>query len=174
MAAVRIGPGVEDLDLGPLISAEQLERVTGFVEEAEAQGVAVAGGGRAAEASERHGGFFYRPALLDGVPPDARVAREEVFGPVLSVFAFDGDDEAVTLANASEYGLVCGVWTRDVSRAHRVAAALESGQVYVNGYGAGGGVELPFGGYKKSGFGREKGMEGLGSYLQTKNVCLRL
>ncbi len=174
MAAVRIGPGVEDLDLGPLISAEQLERVTGFVEEAEAQGVAVAGGGRAAEASERHGGFFYRPALLDGVPPDARVAREEVFGPVLSVFAFDGDDEAVALANASEYGLVCGVWTRDVSRAHRVAAALESGQVYVNGYGAGGGVELPFGGYKKSGFGREKGMEGLGSYLQTKNVCLRL
>ena len=102
------------------------------------------------------------------------IAREEVFGPVLAVLEFDDEEEASMLANATDYGLVCGVWTRDISRAHRMAQKIRSGQIFINAFGAAGGVELPFGGFRKSGFGREKGVEGLNSYLQTKNVCVKL
>jgi len=160
--------------MGPLISSQQLQRVSDYVAVAQEEGAELVSGGRVAEEAERYGGFFYCPTLFDRVSRDSRLAREEVFGPVLAVLPFDTEDEAVSLANSAEYGLVCGVWTRDVSRAHRVAGRLDAGQVYVNGYGAGGGVELPFGGYKKSGFGREKGVEALNSYLQTKNICIRL
>jgi aldehyde dehydrogenase (NAD+) len=173
MRAVRIGPGIEDPDLGPLISRRQLEHVDGMVAEAAREGAEIVTGGAASADAAAHGGFFYAPTLLVA-RPDAAIARDEVFGPVLAAVAFDDDEEAVALANGTEYGLVAGVWTRDVRRAHVMAREIASGQVFVNGYGAGGGVELPFGGYRKSGFGREKGIEGLGSYLQTKNVCIRL
>lgn len=173
LSQVRLGPGVSGPDMGPLISEAQLEQVAAKVEQARREGATILGGAVAPE-SDTHGGYFYLPTVISDVDASSPVATEEIFGPVLVVLPFDDDAEAVRLANSTEYGLVCGVWTADVRRAHRVARDLEAGQVYINGYGAAGGVEIPFGGYKKSGFGREKGIEGLNSYLQTKNVCVRL
>jgi acyl-CoA reductase-like NAD-dependent aldehyde dehydrogenase len=131
-----------------------------------------AGGSRPADASLGNG-YFYQPTLLDGVSADMRVAQEEIFGPVLAIITFDDLEEAIAIANRSQYGLVAGIWTRDINKALTVASRIQTGQVYINTFGAGGGVELPFGGYKKSGYGREKGLESLASYTQVKNVCVR-
>ncbi len=171
---VRIGPGLEDPDLGPLITAQQRERVLRFVQGAVQDGARLAYGGTVPDDPALSGGYFFAPTLLAGVQPGMAVACEEVFGPVLVVLSFEDEADAVRLANGTEYGLVAGVWTRDAGRAHRVAAQMMAGQVFVNCYGAAGGVELPFGGYKRSGFGREKGMEGLLSYTQLKTVALRM
>ena len=132
-----------------------------------------AAGGARSSGSDLGGGFFFQPTLLDRVSPDMRVAQEEIFGPVLAIITFDEVEEAIAIANRSQYGLVAGVWTRDINKAMTVASRIKSGQVYINTYGAGGGVELPFGGYKKSGYGREKGLESLASYTQVKNVCVK-
>src|SRR5205814_7388512 len=102
------------------------------------------------------------------------IAQDEIFGPVITVNTFADEDEAIDLANGTEYGLLGAVWTSDLSRAHRLAAEIEAGQVYINTYGAGGGVELPFGGFKKSGYGREKGFEALRTYSQVKTVTIKL
>jgi acyl-CoA reductase-like NAD-dependent aldehyde dehydrogenase len=102
-----------------------------------------------------------------------RVAQEEIFGPVLAIIPFDDLEEAAAIANRSQFGLVSGIWTRDINKAMSLASRIKAGQVFINTYGAGGGVELPFGGYKKSGYGREKGLESLASYTQVKNVCVR-
>lgn len=163
------GPHEADLDLGPLINAKQRDRVAGMVNAAREAGIAVlAEGSIHPDAPE---GGFYHPAVLFGsVDPNATIAQEEVFGPVLSLFSFEGEEEAVRLANGTDYGLVAGVWTKDGSRQHRVAKRVRAGQVFVNGYGAGGGIELPFGGFKKSGFGREKGFEALYDMSATKTV----
>lgn len=170
---VRIGPGGEDPDLGPLISAVQRERVEALVGDALDDGAgSLVHGGRVPSDLDV-GGFFYSPTLLDDVDPEADIAQQEVFGPVLVATAFDDEAQAVALANGTDYGLIAAVWTRDVGRAHRVAAAISAGQVFVNTYGAGGGVELPFGGVKKSGHGREKGVEGLLGYTQVKSVVIR-
>ncbi|NIL91584.1 NAD/NADP-dependent betaine aldehyde dehydrogenase [Rhodococcus fascians] len=173
LEAVTVGHGIDDPGMGPLITRQQLERVSSFVDDVRTEASIVTGGHVMTEGALGRG-FFYAPTLIDDASPDSKVAREEIFGPVLTVLPFDTEEEAIALANNTEYGLVCGVWTRDVSRAVRVSGALRSGQVFINGYGAAGGVELPFGGYGKSGFGREKGVEGLNSYLQTKNVCVVL
>jgi aldehyde dehydrogenase (NAD+) len=171
--SVNIGPGLTDPDLGPLISAKQQQRVSGFVNEAAETGsgrILVGGNVPATHASA---GFFFEPTLIDEVDPGSRVAQEEVFGPVLVATVFDDDEEAVRLANGTEFGLIAAIWTQDVGRAHRLARRIRSGQVFVNSYGAGGGVELPFGGVGKSGFGREKGFEGLIAYTRTKSVVIR-
>jgi len=173
LGAVSLGRGVEDPGMGPLISQDQLERVAGYVAGAAGNGATVEVGGAIAPQAAGLGGFFYEPTLVSAAP-DSPIARDEVFGPVLTVIPFTTAEEAVTIANATDYGLVTGVWTGDVGRAHRLSRDIDSGQVYVNGYGAAGGAELPFGGYGKSGFGREKGLEGVNSYLQTKNVCVCL
>ncbi len=166
--AVKIGPGIEDPDLGPLISERQLERATTMLASAREQGATIVTGG------EHEGGLYLQPTLVADAGPELEIFTEEVFGPVLTVNAFADEREAIRLANATPYGLVAGVWTRDLSRAHRVAAAVQAGQVFVNTYGVGGGVELPFGGMKGSGYGRGKGIEALLAYSQVKNVCIAL
>ncbi|WP_029058456.1 aldehyde dehydrogenase family protein [Stappia stellulata] len=167
--ALVSGPHDADLDLGPLINEAQARRVEGFAEEAEASDIPLIAEG--AIMPDSPAGGFYQPARVYGpVPRDARLAREEVFGPVLAVIPFNDEAEAIEIANGTDYGLVAGVWTGDGARAMRVARAVRAGQVFVNGYGAGGGVELPFGGVKKSGHGREKGFEALYEFSALKTV----
>jgi aldehyde dehydrogenase (NAD+) len=163
------GPHDADLDLGALINPRQKARVAGMVEAAEQAGAQVLARGSIAGDAPAEG-YYCAPVLFGGADPSSAIAREEVFGPVLTLFAFDGEEEAVRLANATDYGLVAGVWTRDGARQHRVAKRVRSGQVFVNGYGAGGGIELPFGGFKRSGHGREKGFEALYDMSATKTV----
>jgi aldehyde dehydrogenase (NAD+) len=170
--ALRAGPALADLDCGPLIRGSQLTRVRNFLADAEREGIATAArGGIVADAP--NGGFYAAPALLRDVPPQSRLAREEVFGPVLAAMPFVDEADAIRLANATDYGLVAGVWTRDGGRQLRIARAVQSGQVFVNGYGAGGGIELPFGGVKHSGYGREKGFEALYGLTTLKTVVVR-
>jgi aldehyde dehydrogenase (NAD+) len=171
-AALRTGPALADLDCGPLIRASQRDRVRGFLDVARRDGIAVVAQGRVVEDAPA-GGYFVPPTLLRDVPATHRLACEEVFGPVLSAMPFDDEAHAVQLANGTEFGLVAGVWTRDGGRQLRMARALQSGQVFVNNYGAGGGVELPFGGVKHSGHGREKGFEALYAFTSVKTVVLR-
>lgn len=169
---VSMGPGSADPDLGPLVSRKQqgrVERMVGAVD-----GAQIVTGGQAPSDGELGQGAYFEPTLIDGVDPMSEIAQQEVFGPVLVAGRFDSEEEAVALANCTDYALIGAVWTRDLSRAHRVAAQVEAGQVYVNTYGAGGGVELPFGGFKKSGYGREKGVEALDAYTQTKTVVVQL
>jgi aldehyde dehydrogenase (NAD+) len=171
-AALKVGPAFADLDCGPLIRSGQLERVRGFLADAERAGIAtVAKGTIVAEAPPS--GYYVEPHLLRDVPPTCRLACDEVFGPVLAAMPFAGEADAVRLANATEFGLVAGVWTRDGGRQLRMARAVRSGQVFVNNYGAGGGVELPFGGVKSSGHGREKGFEALYGFTVLKTVVLQ-
>jgi aldehyde dehydrogenase (NAD+) len=171
--SLRLGPGLEDPDVGPLISERQRSRVATLVDEGRDEGRLVAGGG-APDDERLARGFFFEPTLFDEVSPESAIAREEIFGPVLVMTPFRDAEEAAEYANATQYGLVAGVWTRDVSAAHRLARELRVGQVFVNGYGAGGGVELPFGGWKQSGHGREKGFEALHTYTRTKAVAVSL
>ena len=173
--AMRLGKGIDDADIGPLVSAKQLATVSGLVQAAIDAGEGeLLTGGRPAEDPALGGGFFFPPTLFGNVPESAAVFQEEVFGPVLVASTFTDEADAIRLANATEFGLVAAVWTRDVGRAHRVARKVKSGQVFINTYGAAGGVELPFGGWKKSGYGREKGFEGMLGYTQTKTVAVGL
>ena len=171
-AALVAGPALADLDCGPLIRATQLARVRDFLASAARDGIATVAQGRVA-ADAPAGGFYVAPTLLRDVPIGHRLACDEVFGPVLAALPFADEADAVRLANATDFGLVAGVWTRDGGRQLRMARAVASGQVFVNNYGAGGGVELPFGGVKHSGHGREKGFEALFGFTTVKTVVLK-
>ena len=169
---LRVGPAAMDLDVGPLIRQSQQQRVWDFLSDAQVAGIPmVAQGVVVDEAPE--GGFYQAPTLLRDVPVGHRLAQEEVFGPVLSAMAFQDEDHAVELANATQFGLVAGIWTRDGARQFRMAKRVHSGQVFINNYGAGGGVELPFGGVKSSGYGREKGIEALYGFTTLKTVAIK-
>lgn len=166
---LTVGAGVDDSDVGPLVSETHLQKVEGYVDLGRQEvGDPVIGG----ETLGRPG-YFFEPTVFDGVDNGARIAQEEIFGPVVTVGTFTDEAEAIQLANDTRYGLVAGMMTRDVGRAHRVARALNAGQVYVNEWFAGGN-ETPFGGYKDSGIGRENGQQAIHNYTQRKNVCVRL
>jgi aldehyde dehydrogenase (NAD+) len=170
--ALKVGPSMADLDCGPLISAKQQQRVAQFVADAERDGVRCAARGTVV-ADAPTGGFYQTPMLFTDVPPAHRIAREEVFGPVLAALPFADEAEAVSLANGTPYGLVAGIWTRDGARQLRLARRIRAGQVFINNYGAGGGVELPFGGTGLSGHGREKGFEALYGFTVLKTIAIR-
>lgn len=167
--SLQAGTPDMDLDCGPLINASQQRRVRGFIERAEKRGVAMLAQGSIAQGTSP-GGFFVAPTLFGQVDRNNELARDEVFGPVLSAIPFTDEADAVRLANGTEYGLVAAIWTRDGSRQTRMAKRMHCGQVYLNCYGAGGGVELPFGGVKKSGHGREKGFLALEEVSVLKTV----
>ena len=169
-----VGRAIDDPDMGPLISERQRDLVlTRIAAGVESGARLIMGGGKPRDA-DLAGGFFVEPTVFDGVERSSSLAREEIFGPVISLIEFEGEAQAIDLANDSEYGLIAGVWTNDIGRAHRVARKIKAGQIYVNTYGVGAGVEIPFGGYKKSGFGREKGVAGYFEYTQLKNVCVKI
>jgi aldehyde dehydrogenase (NAD+) len=168
--ALSIGPGIENRDLGPLISSTQLDKVEGSSMAASQAGAqAIVGGRRLAGVK----GHFMQPTIFIGVRPDMAIAQQEVFGPVLAVQPYDDPEEAIQLANGTDYGLCAGVYTKDLRLAHWAADRLVAGQIFVNEWFAGG-IETPFGGTKRSGYGREKGQEALLNYVQTKNVGIRL
>ena len=167
--ASSAGTPAMDRDCGPLINAAQKQRVEGFIRRAADAGIPIIAQGRIAE-GVHPGGYYVAPTMFGPVPRGHALACDEVFGPVLSVIPFDDEDDAVRLANATDYGLIAGIWTRDGGRQTRVAKQMKCGQVYINTYGAGGGVELPFGGVKKSGHGREKGFIALEEFCTVKTV----
>ncbi|MCV2866007.1 aldehyde dehydrogenase family protein [Defluviimonas sp. WL0075] len=168
--ALSVGPAKADRDVGPLISARQKQLVEGYLALADSARIAA----RAALPDDLPaGGHYVAPALIEGIGPDHRLAREEIFGPAQVVLPFADEEEAVALANGTDYGLVASVWTDSGARQMRMARRLRAGQVFVNNYGAGGGVELPFGGVGKSGHGREKGFEALYGFSTLKTVAAR-
>ena len=172
-ANLSVGPGIEHTEfganMGAMVSEAQRDRAAGMVSDAIAAGATAAAGGRKMNIP----GAFLEPTLLTGVTPDMNIANEEAFAPVLSVLKFRDDAQAIEIANGTPYGLVGGVFTRDIDRATQAARQIRAGQIFVNEWYAGG-VETPFGGYGKSGYGREKGREALWNYVQTKNVAIRL
>ena len=170
--ALRVGPAWDDPDVGPVISSRQRDLIEGYLALVRDSGLHVAAQAPL-PASLPHAGCYVAPTLVADVEAGHRIAQEEIFGPVQAVIPFDGEAEALHIANGTPYGLVAGVWTRDGSRALRVARRLQCGQVFINNYGAGGGIELPFGGVKHSGHGREKGFEALYGFSVLKTLAIK-
>jgi aldehyde dehydrogenase (NAD+) len=170
---ISVGPEPE-ASVGPLATKAQFEKVQSYYRVAQEEGATAVIGGELPTDPRLAKGWFVVPTVYTGVTNDMRIAREEIFGPVLAVIPFRDEAEAVRLANDTEYGLAAGLWTGNIGRAHRVAALLEAGQVYVNQYQTGAMIEATFGGYKGSGYGREKGVDALDSYTQVKCVTVTL
>jgi len=172
--AVVLGdPREKGTRMGPVVSSGQLDTVLGYIASGQKEGARVAAGGRRATEVNGGKGYFVRPTVFDGVTPAMKIAREEIFGPVLAVLPFDDVSDVVAQANGTIYGLAAGVWTRDVAKAHKVARAVRAGTVWINTYNLYD-PSLPFGGFKQSGFGRDLGHEAIEGYLETKSVWIDL
>lgn len=171
ISAMKLGHGLDDPDLGPVVSAAQRDDIERYAGIAEAEGTVLTGAELPADEALRDG-YFARPRLVTGIGNEARIAQEEVFGPLFAVIPFESTEDALRMANDSEFGLVAGVFTTNIGTAMECAEHLRTGQVWVNSFGVGLDVEFPFGGHKRSGFGREKGIEAMAAYLQVKNVCV--
>jgi acyl-CoA reductase-like NAD-dependent aldehyde dehydrogenase len=169
---IRVGNGFTNVHLGPLVSQEQLERVTGYIQSGRSGGAEVVSGGERL-GGELADGYFLPPTVVAGAGDDQPIVREEIFGPVVTVTPFDDWDELVSRANSTRYGLAAGVWTREISKAHHFAQAVKAGTVWINQYGL---IDAaaPFGGYKESGFGREMGKDALELYTQVKTIWVNL
>ncbi len=165
--------GDEKGTVGPMTTRAQFEKVQSYFEIAHAEGAVAEVGGHLPDEPRLREGWFVMPTLYTGVTNQMRIAREEVFGPVGCVIPFDTEEQAIEIANDNDTGLAAGIWTRDLARAHRVAARIDAGQIYINEYWAGG-VETPIGGYKMSGYGREKGIEALHDYTQVKCITIKV
>jgi len=168
---LTVGPGMGNPDIGPIVSAEQYERVTGYLTRGRSDGAKLRTGGNRPRHLQR--GYFIEPTIFERVDPSAAIAREEIFGPVGVALDIKNEEEAVSLANGLGYGLAAGVYSRDISRALRLARQIEAGSIWINGWWMGG-VQAPTGGMKESGIGRERGLAGIRNYLQIKNVAIRL
>jgi len=171
---IKLGHGLQPkVKMGPLISSAHRDKVEGYIKVGLQEGAKLLCGGKRPDAPEFKNGFFVEPTIFDDVKPTMRIAREEIFGPVLTVTTFDSEADAIRIANDTEYGLAAGLWTRNVQRAARVAQEIRAGIVWVNTYHPTFN-ELPWGGYKQSGIGRELGLYGIEEYLETKQVNINL
>lgn len=170
---LTFGHGLRRPDMGAINSKLHLDRIAGHVERARKRGASILIGGEVAADPATGEGWFFQPTIIDALPVNDPAVQEEIFGPVLSVQIVDGDEEALAAANGTEYGLVSGIYSRDIGRALRLARDVDAGQITINDYWAGG-VEIPFGGNRKSGFGREKGLEGLDAYTKTKSITVKI
>jgi len=170
---LTLGRGLDNPDIGPVNSLAHLHRIHQHVASAAARGNTIHAGGEIAEPMGAPGGWFYRPTVIEARSLNEPIVQDEVFGPVLVVQQADDLDEAIALANGTDYALVAGIYTKDITKAYRFARQVDAGQVYINEYFAGG-IEVPFGGNRKSGFGREKGMEGIRSYCKLKSIVARV
>lgn len=168
---IRLGAD-DDADVGAITTSDQLERVQRYFEIAKQDGAKLEIGGTTAMKDMPERGQYAPVTIYSGVTPDMRIAQEEVFGPVLAIMSFETEEEAIAIANGTDYGLAAGLWTNDLSRAHRVAGALEAGYISVNHYSPS--PFLPFGGFKNSGYGREKGLEAMHHYCQTKSINIKI
>ncbi|NRA47304.1 MAG: aldehyde dehydrogenase family protein [Oligoflexales bacterium] len=168
--AIKVGDGLDlATQMGPLVSREQYERVCGFIDSGEQQGAKKLTGGKV----EGDHGYFVRPTVFTNAKPDMQIVKEEIFGPVVSVFPFKSEKDLVAAANDTNYGLAAGIWTENVSKAHRVSSAIKAGTTWINCYNVFD-AALPFGGYKESGWGREMGRDVLANYMETKSVCIQI
>ena len=169
---IKMGEGASDLDLGPVVSKKQQERIQKMIDDGKKSGLKVIAEGKIPAELPKNGSYI-SPTLFSEVPENHTIAQEEIFGPVLCLIKVKDEEEALRVANGTKYGLVAGIWTQDISRAHRLAKKLQAGQVFINNYGAGGGIELPFGGVKGSGHGREKGIEALLGFSALKTITIK-
>ena len=171
--SLRIGNGIDlTTQIGPLVSQKQLDRVTGYMAIGKQEGARTVSGGERLTEGILANGFFVQPTVFVDVHNEMRIAREEIFGPVISAIPFDDIDEVIKGANATQFGLGSGVWTRDVGKAHRLSKAIRAGVVWVNCYNVSD-PAVPFGGYKMSGYGRESGRQQLDDYLNVKSVWIK-
>jgi len=173
-ATIQVGDPLDPAtQIGPVVSQQQMDRILGFIEGANEEGARVVAGGSRMTGEAHNDGFFIAPTIFADVTDDMTIAREEVFGPVLSAFSFETVEEVLTRANATDFGLASGVWTRDLATAHKMARGLRAGSVWINCYQL---LDpaVPFGGFGMSGFGRESGMHQIDEYLETKAVWIKL